>query len=89
MLKWLLLVVFIVPILMFDYNSVSDKLLNTSTVINSFSDRQVDEEQRIIQDSHTASRHISQAPLMLSKDEASSCEDLMQLVMEEIADFAA
>lgn len=58
-------------------------------LINSFSDRQVDEEQRIIQDSHTASRHISQAPLMLSKDEASSGEDLMKLVMEEIADFAA
>ena len=38
MLKWLLLVVYIVPILMFDFNAVSDKLLNTSIVKNSFTD---------------------------------------------------
>ena len=33
--------------------------------------------------------HVSQAPLMLSRDEAGSGEDLMKLVMQEIAEFTS
>ena len=38
MLKWLLLVEVILPILAFDYNGVANKLLNTSIVVNNFTE---------------------------------------------------
>ena len=38
MIKWLLLVSYIVPILMFDYIEISNKLLNSSIVLNNFTE---------------------------------------------------
>ena len=38
MIKWLLLVSYIVPILMFDYIGISNKLLNSTIVLNNFTE---------------------------------------------------
>ena len=38
MIKWLLLVSYIVPILMFDYIEISNKLLNSTIVLNNFTE---------------------------------------------------